>query len=196
MRKQHFRAVAAGVAGLLGIFGAVVSSPSQVRESALTIDEYRGMLGTDSTGRRNLCDHLQKLFPAASESRQQALISPKTKEDVRLACEGYHVKILVLVVTNWSSDFRTLRSEALLKEILGKPYTAVVDSLDGLVLLYGDKQPSSTREIKTKLENMRARTVGEFLYACGFEKLVVRDQATKAEYLGQSLSGIDAPLPR
>lgn len=193
MRKQHFRAVAAGVAGFLGMFAAVVSSPAQIRDLTLTIDEYRGMLGTDSTGRRNLCDHLQKLFPAASDSRQRPLISHQTKEDVALACEGYHVKTIVLVVTNWSSEFRAMWSESLLKEMLSKPYSVVVDRLDGLVLRYGAKEPVGAREIKTKLDELGAKTVHDLLFACGFEKLVVRDRATQVDYVKQALSGIHSP---
>ncbi len=194
MRKQLFRATAAVFAGLLGIFGAAVSSPAQIRDFTLTIDEYRGMLGTDSTGRRNLCDHLQKLFPAPSDSHRRPLVSPQTKEEIVLTCEGYHTKTVVLAVTSWSSDFRAMRSEALLKEILGKPYSAAMEGLDGLVLQYGDKQPTAARDIKAKLANLRARTVADLLYACGFERLAVRDPATKVQYLEQTLSGIAPPL--
>jgi hypothetical protein len=189
MRKQYFRAVAAGVAGLLGTF-AVVPSPAQIRDLTLTIDEYQGILGTDSTGRRNICGHLQKFFPAASDSRRRLLTSPQTKEDVALACEGYHVKTIVLVVSNWSSDFRALRSDALLKEIFGKPYGAVVDALDGLVLRYGAKEPAGAGEIKAKLQEMGAKSVRDLLYACGFERLIVRDRATQLDYTKQGLSGL------
>ena len=196
MRKTYFRVVTAAVAASLGICAFVSSSPAQRRELTLTIDEYRGSLGVDSTGRRNLCDHLQKLFPGPSDSRQPPLVSPQTKEEIALTCEGYHTKTVVLAVTNWSSDFRALRGEALLQELLSKPYSIALDGLEGLVLKYGDKQPTSAAEIRRKLAALRAGNVGDLLYACGFEKVAVRDRATKVQYLEQQVPGIAAsPVP-
>jgi hypothetical protein len=196
MRKKYFRAVTAAVAASLGICAFVASAPAQRRELTLTIDEYRGSLGVDSTGRRHLCDHLQKLFPVPSGARQRPLVGPQTKEEIALTCEGYHVKTVLLSVANWSSDFQALRSEALLQDILSKPYSIALDGLEGLVLEYGDKQPTSAAEIRRKLAALRARNLGDLLYACGFEKVAVRDRATKVQYLEQKVPAIAAaPVP-
>jgi hypothetical protein len=195
MQRTGCCGVAAGLVGLLATFAGVEASPAQRpppenHALGLTIAEHQGMLGTDTAGRRNLCNEMKKLFPGASGKGQSFLVHPRTKEQIELECEGHFETTVVLTATNWSSDFPTIRSEQLLQEIISKPYRVVVDRLDGLVLRHGDERPTTNREINAKLDRMKAVTVADLLFACGFDRMIVRDRVSGEHYWEKTLRGI------
>ena len=150
------------------------------------------MIGADSVGRGNLCGQMEKLSGKRPDGRPSPLLGPQTKEDVALGCEGGFVRTIVLTGTNWSSNFRALRGEALLREMLGQSYKVIADRLVRFVPRHG-KDPVTGREIAARLEGLRATTVEDLLFAFGFEKIVVRDLDTDADYLEWALTGIGEP---
>jgi hypothetical protein len=189
------RGVTAGLLSL--IFASVGMEVSPAQRSlpenhalGLSIGDYQGPLGTDTAGRRNLCNELKKLFPGPSGKGQSVLVPASTKERIELECEEHFETTIVLTATNWSSDFPSIRSEQLLQEIASKPYRLVVDRLDGLVLRHGDEKAATNREIKAKLDGMKAVTIADFFFACGFNRLIVRDRATGKDYWEKTLRGI------
>lgn len=186
MRRTGYCGVTVGLLSLLAILTGVEASLAQ----ELTIAEHQGMLGTDTAGRRNLCNEMKKLFPGPSGKGQSPLLPARTQEQIELECEGHFETTVVLTATNWSSDFPTIRGEQLLQEIISRPYRAVVDRLDGLALRHGDEKPAPNREIKAKLDGMKAVTIADLFFACGFDRVIVRDRATGEEYWEKSLRGI------
>jgi hypothetical protein len=195
MRRTGCHGVIVGLLSLLAILTGVEASlaqrsPPEGHAVGLTIAEHQGMLGTDTVGRRNLCNEMKKLFPGPSGKGQSPLVPARTQEQIELECEGHFETTIVLTATNWSSDFPTIRSEQLLQEIISKPYRVIVDRLDGLVLRHGDERPEQNREIKAKLDAMKAVTIADLVFACGFDRVIVRDRATGEDYWEKTLRGI------
>lgn len=185
MRSTGCCGVTVGLLSLLALTGVAASLAQE-----LTIAEHQGLLGTDTAGRRSLCNELKKFFPGASGKGQSPLVPARTKEQIELECEGHFETTVVLTATNWSSDFPTIRGEQLLQEIISKPYRVIVDRLDGLVLRHGDERPTTNREISAKLDRMKAVTVADLFFACGFDRVIVRDRASGEDYWEKTLRGI------
>ena len=194
MRRTGCHGVTVGLLSLLALTGVEASlaqrSPPEGHAVGLTIAEHQGMLGTDTAGRRSLCNEMKKLFPGPSGNGQSPLLPARTKEQIELECEGHCETTVVLTATNWSSGFPTIRSEQLLQEIISKPYRTVVDRLDGLVLRHGDERPTTSREINAKLDGMKAVTIADLFFACGFDRVIIRDRASGEEYWEKTLRGI------
>jgi hypothetical protein len=197
MPRTGYCGVTLGLLSLLAQpwLGTEVSSaqrslPEDHGALGLSIADYQGPLGTDTTGRRNLCNEMKKLFPGPSGTSQSSLVPAGTREHMDLDCEDDFERTIVLTATNWSSDFPTIRSEQPLEGIISRPYRVVVDRLDGLVLRHGDKKPAANREIKAKLDGMKAVTIADLFFACGFDRVIVRDRTTGVDYWKRTLRGI------
>jgi len=133
-----------------------------------------GDLGMDDLGRQVLCQALDQDI--------------KDVDDVRVRCEGFHRRTMVISMKNSAPIVfgRLKPSDA--AEHMKRPYSDALVGLSGLILR-GDKlrntldDPTPISEIRSRLERLGARTIGDFYAACGFERFLVRDEEQKANYL-------------
>lgn len=138
-----------------------------------------GDVGMDDIGRQVLCQTLDQ--------------DVKVVDDVRVICEGFHRRTMVISMKNSAPIVfgRLKPSDA--AEHMKRPYSEALEGLSGLILR-GDKlrntldDPTPISEIQSKLQRLGARTVANFYAACGFEKFLIRDEEQKLNYLEVTFS--------
>jgi len=117
----------------------------------------------------------------------------KSADDIRVRCEGFHRRTMVIAMKNSGPILFGRLKPADSIEHMKRPYQEALVELTGLALR-GDKllnkmdDPTPISEIHSKLKGLGARTVGDFYAACGFERFLVRDEGQKVNYLEVTFS--------
>jgi hypothetical protein len=139
-----------------------------------------GGLGMDDSGRQVLCQTLDAGLDKSG--------------DIRVHCGGFHYDILVISMkTNAPIVFGRIQPDQV-KQQMTRPYTEFLQGYQGIILR-GDKQndtlqkPTTIAEVEARLKVLGAKTIGDFYAACGFDRLLVRDEAEKVNYLDLTFSG-------
>jgi len=148
--------------GLLIICALAIGTWQQLREEVSVV----GAVGMNDIGRQIFCQTVDGL-------------GRKEQSDIHFRCEGFFKTTIVLSMkTGLPILFGRVKPEDV-RDHMKMPYSVALEGFDGLILR-GDKltgkieEPVPIGEIKTRLERLGAKTIGDMYAAFGFEKLLIR----------------------
>ncbi len=130
-----------------------------------------GNLGLDATGRNLYCQTLD----SSTENYENS--------DIRIFCRGNSADIFSVEIKDKSLiDLEILNPDKVQEEI-NKPYKEKLKLFNSLNLSDKNSLPISITELDAKLEKLQAKTYADFLAACGFKKLILKDTSNDKIYL-------------
>lgn len=148
--------------GLLIVCGLAIGIWEQLSQDVFLLSD----LGMDDIGRQIFCQTVD-----GSAQKEQA--------DVRFRCEGFNKTTIILSIkTGLPILFGRIKPEEVV-EHMKRPYSLALQGFDGLILR-GNKvsgnaeEPVPIGEIKTRLERLGAKTIGDMYAAFGFSKFLIR----------------------
>jgi hypothetical protein len=114
-------------------------------------------------------------------------------DDIKMICEGPYNQVIVVSMKNAAPIiFGRIKPDDVPKH-MRKPYAVALEGFKGLILR-GDEMarrlddPIPIEKIFEKLQDLGAKTIGDFYAVCGFEKFIIRDEENGTLYLNLKFS--------
>jgi hypothetical protein len=136
-----------------------------------------GDLGMDKTGRELFCQTLDSSTQDYENS------------DIRVFCRGLlSADVFSIELKDKSLIDLEIISPNTLQQELNKPYKEKLNSFDYIVLSNENSKRLSMTQLDKELEELKVKTYGDFLVACGFKKLILKNKSNNEVYFELELA--------